>query len=115
MRARPIDAKLAAFGRAAYYSLAVAESWLFGGAAVIGLMVGSGLPFFPEGGYGGPDLSDIGAALVLLTLAVPGAIGLLAMIKPDFPRRTDVVWVSGILMVVVAAFSATALAIGWHL
>jgi hypothetical protein len=50
MRAMGVDAKLAAFGRAAYYSLAVGECWLLGGAGVIGLMVGSGLPFFPEGG-----------------------------------------------------------------
>jgi len=120
MRARLVDPKLAGFGRAAYYSLALAECWVFGGAGVIGLIVGSGLPFFPsdpaEGGQsGGPDLSDIGVALVLLSLAVPGAIGFLAMIKPNFPRRADVTWVSGILMVVVAAFSVTALANGWHL
>jgi hypothetical protein len=109
-----IDSKLAAFGRAAYYSLAVVECWLLGGAGVIGLMVGSGLPFFPEG-RGEPNLSDIGVALLLLTLAIPGAIGFLVMIKPDFPRRAVVVWVSGILMVSVAVFCLTALANGWHL
>lgn len=109
-----VDAKLAALARAAYYSLAVAECWLLGGAGVIGLMIGSGLPFFPEGGFAGPNLSDIGASLFLLMLAVPGAVGLLVLIK-SVPRRTDVVWVSGILMVIVAVFSITALANGWHL